>query len=521
MMDVKHSPRMRPTASSNTTETDVFDRTRAVRVVEWLWAERRVGISLVAALAIAFGLASAWWTPRGPITTDEALISMAVALIVGAAAGLITGSRWSMLVAPVVFGVVFELARIGYVGPTVDAINLGSFLGVVAFVLGRVVHGVLVLVPMILGAGYGVWLAGRLGNQEAPHVGGFGWSIIGLASVALVGVVFFLARPATTAPILGPDGGPPESIAELTAVEIGGHEQVLMVRGRSVDNPVLLYLAGGPGGTDIGAMRRDVGLEAEFVVATWEQRGASKSYSALDPTETFTLDQLVSDTIEVTDYLRDRFDEDRIFLVGQSWGSTLGILAAQQRPDLYHAFVGVGQMVSQRATDVMFWEDALAWARSTGDDGLAQILEDNGPPPYEDINRYDPVVSAEHLWNDYPGLDLSHEMPGTLFVPEYTWMDRINAFRGFLDTNATLYPQLQDIDFREDVRRLEVPYYMVLGEHEARGRAVLADEWFGMVQAPSKERFTFEESGHRPNFDRPADFVAVMTQVLGDTGVGS
>src|SRR5690606_40616077 len=69
----------------------------------------------------------------------------------------------------------------------------------------------------------------------------------------------------------------------------------------------LLYLAGGPGGTDLGAVRRDVGLEEDFVVAVWEQRGAGKSYAALDPAETLTVDQLVSDTIEVTDYLRERF----------------------------------------------------------------------------------------------------------------------------------------------------------------------------------------------------------------------
>lgn len=491
-------------------------------MLEWLWADWRVGYALVVGLAVGFGLTSAWWTPRGPITSSEALTSMAAALIVGVVAGLVTGSRWSMLVAPVVFSVVFELARIGTVGPTVDAINLGSVLGITAFVLGRMFHGLLVLAPMILGAGYGASLAGRLGNNGAPTLGGIGWTFMALASLALIAVAFVIARPATTAPIPGVGGAELSgSVAELTTVDIGGHEQVLMIRGRDVDNPVLLYLAGGPGGTDIGAMRRDVGLETDFVVATWEQRGAGKSYAALDPTETFTLDQLVSDTIEVTDYLRDRFDEDRIFLVGQSWGSTLGVLAAQQRPVLYHALVGVGQMVSQRATDVMFWEDALSWARSTGNDGLARTLQDNGPPPYKDINRYDPVVSTEHQWNDYPGLDLSHEMPGILFVPEYDWMDRINAFRGFLDTNATLYPQLQDIDFRKDVPQLEVPYYMVLGEHEARGRAVLADEWFGMVHAPSKERFTFDGSGHRPNFDRPADFVGVMNQALADSGARS
>jgi pimeloyl-ACP methyl ester carboxylesterase len=98
-------------------------------------------------------------------------------------------------------------------------------------------------------------------------------------------------------------------------------------------------------------------------------------------------------------------------------------------------------------------------------------------------------------------------------------MDRINAFKGFLDTAGTLYPRLQGIDFRHDVPTLDVPVYMVLGEHEARGRAVLANEWFEMLEAPSKESIVFEGSGHRANFDKPGLFAELMSGVLDDTYV--
>jgi pimeloyl-ACP methyl ester carboxylesterase len=339
-------------------------------------------------------------------------------------------------------------------------------------------------------------------------------ALTGIATIGLVLLATAIARPAATAPIPGSDGQPqPGSIAELATVRIGGHDQAMMIRGRSVDDPVLLYLAGGPGGTDLGAVRRDVSLEQDFVVVAWDQRGAGKSYAALDPTDTFTLDRLVADTLEVTNYLRERFDEERIYLVGQSWGSTLGVLAAQRAPELYHAFVGVGQMVSQRETDILFWEATLAWARSEGNERLAARLVANGPPPYADLHRYDPVVSHEHDWNAYPEFDPATEMPAILFVPEYTFMDRVNAFRGFLDTNGVLYPQLQEIDFRADVRRLDVPVTMVLGSNEAPGRAVLANEWFTALDAPSKESVVFQGAGHRPNFDQPARFAEVLRGV--------
>jgi pimeloyl-ACP methyl ester carboxylesterase len=487
-------------------------------MLEFFWSDRRVSFAAVALLAAVAGLLGAWLTPRGPITTAEALTSLGAAVLVGLAAGLVMGSRWSILVTPVVFAVVFELARMGTVGPTVDAIDLGGFYGIVAFVLGRVFQGLLVLAPMILGSMYGVWLAGRLGNANSATMGGLAWTFTGALTLVVIVVAFSIARPASTAPILGPDGETlPGSVAELVTVPIGGHDQTMLIRGRSADNPVLLYLTGGPGGTDIGALRRDVTLEQDFTVVAWDQRGAGKSYSALDPVDTFTVDALVADTIAVTNYLRDRFDESRIYLVGQSWGSTLGVLAVEQDPELYHAFVGVGQMVSQRETDILFWEDALAWADETGNTGLAETLRRNGPPPYQDLMLYDPFIASEHDWNVYPEFDPNTEMPAILFVPEYSWMDRINAFKGFLDTAGTLYPQLQDLDFRRDVTRLEVPVYMVLGEHEARGRAVIAREWFELLEAPHKESIVFEGAGHRAHFDQPARFTRVMTDILEDT----
>jgi proline iminopeptidase len=428
---------------------------------------------LAAVVAAGFGAGSALLTPRGPVTTGEALVTMGAALAVGVLAGFIGRTRWVFLIGPVAFIATVELLRIGLVGPTVDAISVGSLYGWMALVLGRGVHGLLAIVPMLVGAFVGLWLVGR--NDPSRS---FGWAariLAGLAAVGLVALAVSIVRPASTAEILGDDGA---GVAEIVTVSIGVHDQTMLIRGRNIDNPVLLYLAGGPGGTDLGAIRQDVSLEEDFVVVAWDQRGAGKSYASLDPVDTFTLEQLVADTIEVTDYLRDRFGEDRIYLVGQSWGSTLGALAVQQRPELFHAFVGVGQMVSQRASDIMFWEDTLAWAEASGEAGLANTLRENGPPPYENINDYEPVVAYEHSWNAYPELDLSNEMPSILFVPEYSFMDRVNAFRGFFDTAAVLYPQLQGLDFRTDIPALGVPYYMVMGEHEARGRAVPAEEWF-------------------------------------------
>jgi proline iminopeptidase len=483
-----------------------------------MWSDRRLGLAVAAVLAVLAGLVVASLTPRGPVSAGDALLWMAVALAIGLLAGFVAGSRWSLLLVPVALLAAFELGRMGTPGPTVDAPHVGSMYGIIALVVGRGTTWLLAVPPLLLGARWGVELAARLGRPGTARMGLVGWSASGLVALAVVGLAVSVARPASTAPIAGADGQPvPGSVAELTSVSLGGHDQALMIRGRSVDAPVLLHLAGGPGGTDIGAMRADTGLESHFVVVTWDQRGTGKSYAALDPVGTLTVDQMVSDLIELTEHLRERFDEERIYLHGQSWGSLLGVLAVEQRPDLYHAWVGSGQMVSPRGTDVLFWEDTIAWAETTGQPDLAATLRANGPPPYEDVLRYEIALSHEHDWNPYPDFDNERELPFTLLVPENDLMDQVNGLRAFLDTFAALYPQLQGIDFRADVRRLEVPVYVIAGAHEARGRAVLAEEWFALLEAPSKAWFVFERSGHRPTFEEPARFVEVMSRVLDET----
>jgi proline iminopeptidase len=229
----------------------------------------------------------------------------------------------------------------------------------------------------------------------------------------------------------------------------------------------------------------------------------------------------VADTIEVTNYLRDRFGQDRVYLLGQSWGSTLGVLAVQERPDLYAAFVGTGQMVSQLATDTIFYNDTLLWARANGDTDLVDELTKIGPPPYDRMLDYETALSSEHEVYPY---DHSANAEGeggfseNFFVPEYTLVEQIHLLGAFMDTFSVLYPQLQDIDFRRTATDFEIPVFFVQGAYEAGGRAEPFDEWYGMVNAPIKDLVVLDTSGHRPLFEQPDEFVTYMVDtVLAET----
>jgi proline iminopeptidase len=475
----------------------------------------RIGVA--AAAVVTFALVSAVLTPRGPVTAAEALMTMAAAVVVGLVAAAATGSRAVLVLAPVTYVAVFEVARMGAWGPTVDAPCYAGLLHVLAFLLGRVPQWLLVVPAMLFGAVVGLALAPRLG-VSTPRLGLSGAVAIVVLSIAVAALGLAVSRPATTAPILGADGRVvPGSIAELTTAVIGGHEQALMIRGRSTSLPVLLHLAGGPGGTDVGAMRLDTGLEERFVVATWDQRGTGRSYRAFDPADSLTLEQVVADTIEVSEYLRDRFGWERIYITGQSWGSIPATLAVQRRPELYHALVTTGQMVSVRDTDRLFYDDTLAWARERGDAHLIGRLESLGPPPYTElVGSYPVIVGAERALNPYPEFDGRTEMTATIWGPEFDLMEKVGAMRGLVDVYATLYPQLQDLDFRVDVPRLEVPVWLVMGRHEARGRVEPARAWFEALEAPTKRWVVLDGSSHRANFERPAEYARLLDEVVAD-----
>jgi proline iminopeptidase len=403
------------------------------------------------------------------------------------------------------------------------------------FVLGRVFAGIVMLAPMAVGAASGAGLARRPRGVPAPTgtvrrlVRYARQGLTALVVLGLVGLGVLLTRPGSTPAIAGPDGRPlAGSVAELATVTLGGHGQSVLIRGRSTANPVLLYLAGGPGQSDIGYTRAYMPtMENDFVFAVWDQRGTGKSYAALDPTRTWTLDRAVADTVELTNYLRHRFNQDRIYLFGNSWGSTLGVLAVQRHPELYAAYIGAGQMVSELASDRIIYRDVLDYAARTNDTALADRMRAWGEPPYRDIYAYGFLIGYYDKIGPYQKTAYfqTHGPSGIdgNGAAEYGPLDKVNKLKALFDMGSVMYPQLQRVDFRHDVPALGVPVYLVMGGHELTARSGPAREWFDLLQAPAKRWVTFDSSGHIPQFeefDRFHDLLTgtVLPQTRGTTG---
>ena len=490
-----------------------------------LWEHRWAGAAVTIIVAALVGLLVALTMPRGPATATQALIIVALGLAVGVVAGLAMRSRWALLLAPLAYVLAIELARRGVAGPTVGAIRLNEMFGILALIVGRGFHGLVGLLPMLFAAELGVQLARHLSGQAVWPGSLLGGALAIMAALGLIALAVWIILPASTPPILGADGRPlAGSIAEVTLVPISGSSQGVLIRGRSTDNPILLYLAGGPGQSSLPHPRvvfED--LEKDFLVVAWDQRGTGKSYAALDSTADLSLERAVADTVELTDYLRKRFGEEKIYLLGESYGTILGVLTAQQRPDLYHAFIGSGQMVNVAETDRRIYRDLLSQAEQTGNTQLAARLQSYGEPPYADIPYANGFAMTQYdrLYRPYTppqsyiergrnsGLD-QFGITGS----EYNLVEKANVLRGLIDMFTVMYPQIQHLDFRRDAVKLDVPVYMLDGQAELAARRDLALEWFALLDAPKKRIFSFENAAHAVAFEQYEAFHRILVETI-------
>jgi pimeloyl-ACP methyl ester carboxylesterase len=384
-----------------------------------------------------------------------------------------------------------------------------------------------VLLPLSTSVPLWVWILLALADAALVALTFRGTSsqrrrVAGISGMALVSIIaiassqFFAATP----PIKDTNGkSVPGSIATLEKVNLNGSEQWISIRGRDVNEPVLLFLSGGPGGSQlVTAGRALAGLEDHFVVVNWEQPGAGKSFDAVDRS-TLNPERYISDGIALVHYLRERFGEEKIYVLGESWGSALGIWMVQRNPELFHAFLGTGQMVSFLETDLLCYEFALRVIEERGDIEKVKQLKEQGPPPYYGDGVA--MKEAAFLMETYNYMNADPNIAGDGFNTfqdlagsEYGLYDKVNWFRGALETMNVVYPQLWDVDFREQAAQLDVPVYFLIGRHDVNAPPVLTEEYYELLSAPHKELIWFERSGHNPWVTESDEFVDVVVNVV-------
>lgn len=335
-----------------------------------------------------------------------------------------------------------------------------------------------------------------------------------VAVVALnIGLITISQFAASTPRIIDENGNTPvNSISELRELELNGRKQWISLRGWDKNKPVLLFLAGGPGGTQMAAVRHELAeLEKHFVVVNWDQPGSGKSYYA-EKTRNITVDTYIQDGHALTDYLKQRFSQEKIYLMGESWGSALGIFLVANNPQSYHGFIGTGQMIDFAETERVDYAKAIEIAENNGDTALIKKLKTNGEPPYygKDVTwksalylNYLSAYMASNPEIHNPGYNTFRDLASF----EYGLLDKMNFFRGIINTFNNVYQQLYEIDLRKDYTKLDAPVYFFLGRHDVNAPTVFVEEYERLLDAPEKGILWFEHSGHSPWINEPDKFV--------------
>jgi pimeloyl-ACP methyl ester carboxylesterase len=353
--------------------------------------------------------------------------------------------------------------------------------------------------------------AGRTRVQKLRRVALAGAGTLVGSALTLVGLLWTWS-PGRPRPFLDAAGRIlTGSMAEKLRVNINGVEQGMFIKGRDRSNPVLLWVHGGPGMPDYFLLEQyPTGLEELFTVVWWDQRGTALSYRPDIPPATMTVEQFIADTLAVTDYLRERFDQDKIYLLGHSWGSFIGIQVAARAPERYHAYIGMAQMVHQLRSEQLAYDYMLAAYRDRGEMAMVRALEkapvsmaDGTPQAYLAVRD-----KAMHRL----GIGTTHDMGSVvtgIFLPswsfpEYTVGEKLGLWRGrAFSRSFGLWEQIIRVDLTTTVPNLELPVYFFAGAYDYTCSYTLAEEYFRTLRAPLKGFYRFDGSAHSPILEQP------------------
>ena len=343
-------------------------------------------------------------------------------------------------------------------------------------------------------------------------------SLVLAGILMLVAVLLAWSYPGKPKPFVDQNGDPlAGAIAEKLYLKINGVEQGMFIKGKDVNNPVLLYLHGGMPDYFL-TEKYPTGLEEYFTVVWWEQRGSGMSYSPDIPPETMTLEQMIADTLALTNYLRQRFGQEKIYLMGHSGGTFIGIQAAARAPALYHAYIGVAQMANQHKSEKLAYDYMLAQFKANGNTKMvrklaaAPVTMTGGVPDAYRALR-DPAMHSL-------GIGTTHDMHSVItgiFLPswqshEYTLGEKIDLWRGKATSGiASLWDEMLATDLSEQVTAFQLPVYFFSGIYDYTCNYSLAKDYFEKLQAPVKGFYTFSHSAHSPIFEE-ADRVRKILQ---------
>ena len=312
------------------------------------------------------------------------------------------------------------------------------------------------------------------------------------------------------------------SFFEKKYIEIGGIKQGFFIRTENLENPVIIFLHGGPGSPELPfiiSLELSERLEKYFTVCYWDQRGAGMSFcTSIDPA-TMTVEQMIEDTRQLTEYLQQRFLQKKIYIMGHSWGTYLGIKTIEKYPNNYLAFIGIGQVVNDIKSEKLAYNYMLQHATKINDSRAVNKLKkiDINSSDFPQLkyimtirsqlmNRYGIGIVRKN----YSGINLLKYL---FFFKGYTFFEKINFARGSLFSLKQLWDKTFDDNLLESSITFQIPIHILHGMWDYQTSYTLAREWFDKIDTPEKMFYSFENSAHSPNMEEPEKFVQIVHDI--------
>jgi len=310
-------------------------------------------------------------------------------------------------------------------------------------------------------------------------------------------------------------------VEEMLEIPIGGTKQWITVHGRDRANPILLMIHGGPASPEIPtSWYFQNGWEDYFTVVQWDQRGSGKTYNANDPKviqPTLSLERITEDAGEVVQYLRARYGKQKIFVLGHSWGSLVGLQLARRHPEWLYAYVGMGQVIDGKAGERAGYAEALRVAEAKGNTQAVSELKSIAPYPNLDGSVPLEKIDKERKWSVEFGQltwnrkDLSYYYDLTEFSPDYTEADIAAIDKGSQLSLGPLLPDMLGFDY-SGVTEWRCPIIIFAGRHDFTTPSSVVVDWFQKIHAPEKKFVWFENSAHMMMVEEPGHMLVHLVE---------
>ena len=353
--------------------------------------------------------------------------------------------------------------------------------------------------------------------------------ITGIVLLVLIGLTFFILSPWTNFKdcLYDENGEKIEgSISEKIFLDINNTKLGMIIKAESVDKPVLLFLSGGPGIPEyLLEYMYPSGLEKDFIVCYLEYRGTSLSYSSDVSPETMTTEQYLSDVNEVTEYLKDRFDREKVYLMAHSFGTYMGIKTASLHPENYYAYIAMSQITDEYKSETIAFDYMLEEYKKAGNTSMVNALENcRLTESQEKYDRYFRLYRDKAMHE--LGVGTCRDMNSVItkiFFPSlrctaYTPAERINIWIGKnFAFNTQIQADVLSYNSFEDITEIAIPVYFFGGLYDYTCCYSLQKEYFAVLSAPEKEFYTFENSAHSPLFEEPEKAREILAQIVEKT----